>query len=132
MIITNFYTILPCIPYKRDNKFNRNTLKLNSLSPKVLNSHIFPPRNINSYQKQYFVSYIIRSYVNEHYDAYANCELEGSPCSPLEHGALSSETSVFHFAEAGVNSNWRSKLSRSLCLHYYFISNSNIFFTKAR
>ena len=47
-IITNFHTILPCIPYKRDNKFNRNTLKLNSLSPKVLNSHIFPPRNINS------------------------------------------------------------------------------------
>ena len=48
----------------------------------------------------------IRSYVNEHYDA--NCELEDllenlfDSSSPVEHAAFSSETSSFHFAEAGV------------------------------
>ena len=31
-----------------DNKFNRNILKLNSLSHKLLNIHIFPPQNVNS------------------------------------------------------------------------------------
>ena len=55
------------ISYKRDNKFNRNTLKLNSLPHKVLDLHMFTPRNINSTNN--FVSYIIRSYVNEYYDA---------------------------------------------------------------
>ena len=34
------------MPYKTDKKFNRNTLKLNSLSLKVLNVHFFLPRNI--------------------------------------------------------------------------------------
>ena len=44
MIITDFYTILSKqITYKTDNKFNdRNTLKLNNLSHKMLNLHIFP------------------------------------------------------------------------------------------
>ena len=45
LIFTRFWAD---IPYKRDKKFNTNTLKLNSLSPKVLNSHIFPLRNVNS------------------------------------------------------------------------------------
>ena len=47
------------------------------LSPKVLNSYIFCSAEYKLYQKQWFVSYIIRTYVNERYDA--NCELEGSP-----------------------------------------------------
>ena len=34
------------IPYKRDNKFIKNTLKLSSMSHKMPNLHIFPPRNI--------------------------------------------------------------------------------------
>ena len=49
MVITDFYSILNRqITYKTDNKFNRNTLKLNILLHKVLNLHIFPPRNISS------------------------------------------------------------------------------------
>ena len=71
------------IPHKTDNKFSRNTLKLNSLSHKVLNLHIFPPRNMNS-----------------------------------------TNSNIFSLP------SWRSKLSRSLCLHSYFISNSHIFLQK--
>ena len=43
LIVTRFWADMP---YKTDKKFNRNTLKLNSLSLKVLNVHFFPPRNI--------------------------------------------------------------------------------------
>ena len=66
---------------------------------------------------------IIRSYVNEHYHANWNFFTGRAQRIFLWNVFISVRRSWCY-------SSWWSKLSRSLCLNSYFISNSNIFFTK--
>ena len=80
--------------------------KLNSLSPKVLISHIFPPRNINS-TKSNISSLTLQeamstSIITRTANLWDLLENLFDSSSTVEQGALSSETSIFHFAEAGV------------------------------
>ena len=100
LYITDFWTILiRQITYKTDNKFNgRNTLKLNSLSHKMLNLHIFPHFVWYVYYKKLCKRALWRTLWTLR-DLLAN--LFGCS-SPVGRGAFSCKMSLLLFAEAGV------------------------------
>ena len=74
-------------------------------------------------------------YVNKHYNG--NCELEGYPWKSIQLFFPGRTWHIFlwnifiSLRRSFFYSSWQSKSRRSLCLHYYFISNSNIFFYKS-
>ena len=76
------------------------------LSPKVLNSYIFPPRNINSIKSNSSSLILLEPMSMSIMTRTANLRdlLENlfDSSSPVEHDAFCSETSLFHFAKAGV------------------------------
>ena len=115
------------IPYKRDNKFNRNTLEPNSLPHKVLNLHIFTPRNINSTYGNISSGTLLEAMLTSIMTRTANLRdlLENIfDCSSPSHAGQF--PLIISLRRSWCYLSWRPKLSRSLCLHSYFISNSNI------
>ena len=98
----------------------------------VLNLHIFL-HGINSTNSNISSgTFNISSYVNELWDA--NCEIGGSPWESIWLIFTGRTPRIFlwnvHISlrRRWCYSSWRSKLSTSLCLHSYFISNSIIFY----
>ena len=133
MNVTAFKTIL-----SRQNYFNRNILKLNSLSHKVLNLHFFLRGKCKLYTDSTIfrldVWRIIRSYVNEHYNA--NCELEGSPWESIRLFFTCYLRRIFFWnvlislRRSWCYSSWRSKLDLFACTLIVYLL-IYIFFTKA-
>ena len=119
-----------------DNKFIRIALKLNSLLHKMVNLHIFPPRNINSTNSNISSgTFKIRSYVNKHYNA-TECKLEGSPWESIWLFFTGRMRCIFLWNVLYISlrrswcySSWRLKLSRSHCLHKYFFTKVTLLYT---
>ena len=129
--ITYFTRFWAVIHYKKDNKFNRNTLKLNSLPYKVLGLHMFLPLNINSINSNISSRTLWEAMSTSIMTRTANLRDLGwriySTVLPRSHAAhFPLKRPYFCSPKLVYYSSWRLKLSRSLCLHYYFISNSNI------
>ena len=113
-------------PNKTDYKFNRNTLRLNSLLHKVLNLHIVPPRNILTlpisrfrqvhYEKPCYRA-LWRKLRTWGISAWESIRLIFTGRMPrifLWNVLISLRRSWCYFS-------WRSMLSRSLCLHSFHL-----------